>query len=170
MYKDSSPAGIDQGVIIDSVYFYGLDQNHKGFVLTPACDFAQNKAELVQICALLPAPLLIGNLRTTIWSRQNLSNVRGNIKNIIKQKIPRYHWLSPPSEISTALVADFQIITSIPFVELENLPLLAELNSPFREQIPARYSAYMGRVGTPDFNRNTIDGWTDSIVSELNLE
>ena len=169
MYNDSSPTTVDQGVILDSVYFYSLDQHHKGLVLTPACDFAQHKAELVQICALLPANFLVSTLRETVWSKQNRNNVKGQIKNMIKQKFPRYHWLASLPGIIPTLVADFQNIASIPFIEIENTELKAELMSPYREQIPARYAAYMGRVGTPDFDHGDIDEWAESIVEELGL-
>ena len=95
----------------------GLIKAIKGLFLPLPCDFAQNKAELVQICALLPASFIVSQL----WSRKSIPNIKGNIKNLTKQKFPRYHWFSPFPGKFPALVADFQIIASISFKEIEHL-------------------------------------------------
>jgi hypothetical protein len=38
---------------------------------------------------------------------------------------------------------------------------VGQLASPYREQVPARYVAYMERIGTPDHDPQDIARWID---------
>ncbi len=173
MYKDSKPTAIDQCVILRDVYFYGIDESCFGLVLTPTCDFAQNKAEFIQLCALFPAWEFVTSLLHNEWSKFNVpskkAEVKSKIKDIIKQKLPRYHWFSPLQSLLPPFIGDFQITTSLTLKDLESQEMIAELESPYREQVPSRYSAYMGRVGTPDFSESDIQTWLDKGVDEIFL-
>ncbi len=171
MYTSNLPSRIDQSVVLRDIYFYGLDRKEFGFVLTPTptCDFAQDKAELIHLCAMFTAASVIEQLRKTTWEKLAPKELKNQIKQFITQRLPRYHFFAPLPGMVVPLLADFQVITSLPLRELESLEIVAELESPFREQVPARYAAYMGRVGTPDFLAEDAAKWLNFIFDDLKL-
>ena len=175
MYAASPSGSIDQGVILRDCYIYALDAHQHGLILTPRCDFAQRKADSVHIAGVLDAHEVIREFITHEWKDIGLADADGNpmsssplsntkrtaltkkLFELMKQKYPRYHWLAPLPDSATPLVVDFQLITSCPMVELETYQIAAELVSPFRETISARYAAYMGRIGTPDLHSEEMN-------------
>jgi len=44
---------------------------------------------------------------------------------------------------------------------------VATLQSSWREQLPARYSAFMARVGTVDFKEDALVGEIDRLVNAI---
>lgn len=185
MYDSSAPTKLDQSVIVDQVYFYALDEVRPGVVLNPACDFAQDKASLVLLCALVDAWELIEVLLKTDWKRMHLADALGSegqrsvlgdnkrkelgnrIKLVICQRFPRYHWLLPLPATDRPLVADFQTLSTLPLREVSQLPKRAVLLSPFREQLPTRFTSYMNRIGVPDTAESDITRWIDSGIDIL---
>lgn len=183
MYVDPAPAVLDQGTIVERAYFYSVDEERPALVLTPTCDFEQTNAEFVQMCALIDAWELVEALLATHWKKMGLvddagarvqapgkgklDDLRNSIKQLITQRFPRYHWLAPLPGGDRPLVADFQILTTLTLEDLAETKILAGLRGPFREQAAARYAAYMGRVGTPDFTGEQIAGWIEGGLDEL---
>lgn len=185
MYSDVIPQTIDQATILEPVYFYGIDEPHPGVVLTPTCDLEQRKADLIQICALFDAWELIAELVRSDWKGIGLvdaagTRVRGplstgkrrefssQVKQLIGQRFPRYHWLAPvPGRTGNPMLADFQVLTSISMEDLRDARILAGLSSPFAEQLASRYAAYMGRIGTPDFESAQVGAWIQAAVDTL---
>jgi hypothetical protein len=141
---------VDQGVILDSVFFYGLQTDCAALVLTPTCDFAQQKAEFIQLCAARTASEFFG----AIAKRANEF-----LEQLMTQRFPRYHWLVPLPGTTVPLILDFQSVQSVPWEFLEQARIVGQLVSPYREQVPARYAAYMGRVGTPDHSPTDLAQW-----------
>lgn len=184
MYDPAPPEKIDQSVIVDDVYFYCVDERMPAVVLNPACDFEQDKAELVQFCGLTDAWEFISELLHSDWdglklvesggliSREALSigkakSFANRVRQLARQQYPRFHWFTPLPGSDRPLVADFQVLAALPFKEVADLPKLASLRSPFREQVPARYSTYMNRVGTPDFSEALLKDWVSSVTDLL---
>ena len=185
MYEVENPAGLDQGVLLKGVYFYGDDTTGFGVVLTPRCDFAQGKADLVQVCAAYRATDFVAALLPGQWQGLRLVDAGGNrltradigtgkqrefakkLSDLQKQKLPRFHWLIAADGVGHPLVLDFQNVTSLPMGDLEPLEKVAVLRSPFREEVPARYAAYMGRVGTPDVAGEVIDREAAAVFDAL---
>lgn len=184
MYTAAPPTEVDQGTLVDDVYFYALDESHRGIVLTPTCDIELNKAELIQLVAVLDAWEVVGTLLESDWSKAGLLDAQGQllkrplsagkrnifaseVGKIIRQQYPRYHWLAPLSDGANPLIVDFQVLTSILADELPATKILAGLRSPFREQLADRYAAYMGRVGTPNFSDAEIALWIDSGIENI---
>lgn len=67
-----------------------------------------------------------------------------------------------------AYVADFTCVSSLPAGEVRGgARRIATLTSSWREQVPARYSSYMARVGTVDFVRDEIDPQVERLVRSL---
>jgi len=166
------------------VYFYGTDETTLGIVLTPACDFEQKKAELIQLCQLRDALDWIAILIQHDWRKLGLLNANGSriagplsvnktndlsdkLRSIIGQRFPRYHWLPPLVGSKRPLIADFQSVTSLTQEDLEGAQIVAALESPYREALPTRYAAYMGRVGTPDYPVAHVQEWVDRTIEVL---
>jgi hypothetical protein len=184
VYSAAVPTQIGQSVILDGVSFYSTDEVTLGIVLTPACDFEQKKVDLVQICQLRDAIETIGLLIRDDWNKSGLVDSNGNpipgplsntkrndfsekLRALIGQRFPRYHWLPPLPGSKRPLIADFQNVASLLPEDLESAPIIAGLESPYRESVPTRYAAYMGRVGTPDYPKAEAQEWIDRIIETL---
>jgi len=184
VYSAVVPTQLDQSVILEGVYFIGTDETSLGIVLTPTCDFEQKKAELIQLCQLRDAFDWIAILIQHDWKKLGLVDANGNriagplsvnktnelsdkLKNVIGQRFPRYHWLPPFVGSKRPWVADFQNVTSLTQEALEGAQIVAALESPYRESLPTRYAAYMGRVGTPDYPAAQVQEWVDRTIATL---
>lgn len=162
-------AAWDQGDIVDRVYFACMDSVTPGILLTPACDIEHEKVDTWTFVALFPdvdVARAITQRHTAGWTRSQggtfSNSQRGSLertfRELMMQRIPRYHWVPVRIGASEAHVADFTRITSIPVEEIkEGARRLATLRSSFREQLPARYASYMARVGTSDILPAEID-------------
>ena len=187
MYLAAVPPELGQSTIVDHVPFDTLGEEFRGIVLTPVCDFEQNKVELVQFAAIFDAAELLrglvedqlqrdelvdvaGNFRLDRLNAQARADVRAQVKNklqgIAKRKLPRYHWLQELPG-GKPMVIDFQTTTALRVAQAEALPILAGLRSPYREEVASRYAAYMGRTGTPDFTEAQLEAWLDATVGEI---
>jgi hypothetical protein len=89
------------------------------------------------------------------------------VRNLITQSFPRYHWLPPLPGTVTPCILDFQVVESAVLEELNERKIVAQLQSPLREQVPARYAAYMSRVGTPDFTPESIQAWISAATAAV---
>lgn len=185
MYASSAPLRVDQGAIVEGVYFYAIDEVFHGVVLTPTCDIAQNKAELLVLCAAINAWDLVSDLIKTDWKNDGLvsdtgeliaaadlsqgkrKTLRDKIQRLMRQQFPRYHWLAPIADGKDPLIADFQILACVAPEEIDSARIVASLESPFREQVPTRYAAYVGRIGTPDIPPSVQDEWVDAGLQRL---
>ncbi|MGH7466995.1 MAG: hypothetical protein ACRENP_03320 [Longimicrobiales bacterium] len=185
MYAAMIPSKIDQSVIVEGLYFYAIDEHFPGIVLTPACDFEQGKVELATACALISAWDLLSQLLRTDWQKDGLIDqsgspvlrsslsagktkwFKGQVRSVARQQFPRYHWLPPPPGTKVPLIADFQILACVPVDEIRAVTPIAALLSPFREQLPTRYAAYVGRIGTPDAEAEVIESWLGAAVAAI---
>jgi hypothetical protein len=184
VYVTPPAAAIDQGVILQEAYFWADDESYPAFVLTPTCDFHQaNKCDYVLVCAAHRddslKELLTGVLGNSLKKQDGSpftppltdaqrKPIAGRIKSELMQlRAPRYHFLPPIPGTASPILLDFQLVQSAMLPELANVPIIAQLASPFREQIPARYAAYMGRVGTEDFTNAEMTTWADAIIDML---
>lgn len=148
MYQDSGEQlRIDQGAIIESQLFVGWYAESAGIVLTPRCDVEQEKAEFALLCAVA-LPLAV--LRRQKWEPTS-SDAGNQLRLILEWNHPRWHWLAPhPPQFADGAIVDFQAVTSIPFPEAATSRVIAQLDSPYREHLAARYAAYMGRIGVEE--------------------
>jgi hypothetical protein len=150
----------DQGDIVDAVYFAAVDRKLSGVLLTPACDIEHQKGPWT-FAALFPDSEVAYQIvekrmrddRATspgAFRRSFQDSLRRDLGYLVTQRYPRYHWL-PAFESQLAMVADFTYLTSVIAEEVKgSAKRVASMTSSWREQIPARYAAFMGRVGTFD--------------------
>lgn len=184
MYVPTPSATLDQGVILKELYFYGSDVSRPGVVVTPTCDIEQGKCDYVQVCALWDAWEVVDGLLHGAWSGMKLvqpsgalaagplgkdkrSNLEGQIRRLVTQQFSRYHWLNPPPGTTVPRIVDFQQLASIGINEVAGSTIVAELRSPYREQLCARYAAYMGRVGTEDPSSGDVSTWIQQGIDRL---
>jgi hypothetical protein len=168
----------DQGDVVEAVYFGALDAYRPGVLVTPACDIEQEKLELWTFVALYPdvdvaRALVAKDLETWQHSGAPLSKrqreaLLNKVRELIGHRFGRYHWIPVAIGESTAHVADFSCVSSLPAAEVQtSTKRIASLTSSWREQLPARYSSFMARVGTVDFRREEIDPHVERMVRLL---
>ncbi len=152
-------------------------------LVTPACDLEHDKVSLWTFVALFPdsdvARQIVakemagwnltrgedGVLRLSAPQRQSLES---RVASLIGQKYGRYHWIPIQIGESMAQVADFTCVTSLPVEEVRaNTVRIASVKSSWREQIPTRYAAYLGRIGTDDFAKDSLRTHIDRLVESL---
>ena len=180
MYGETVSGRPDQGVILADLYFYAIDARLDGLVVTPRCDVEQQKADFLTVCAVKDAESTVRSLLAGGWSkmldpegqlmdspgRNKMSDLRANLVRLMRQEIPRFQWL-PPYAPRPSSLADFQLVQSFQHDELQGIDRLAQLGSPYAEQVLARYVAYMGRVGVNDPSEAELTALVEQLVSAI---
>jgi hypothetical protein len=162
VFKTPGPAW-DQGDIVEAVYFPGPDCKLSAVLVTPACDLEHgNATDLWTFVALRPDV----DVAAAIVKEQ--SSPKSSLSQLMKQRYYRYHWLPVNIGAYPAHVADFGIVTSLPMGEVtQSAKRLYSMNSSWREQVPARYAAYIGRVGVVDYTTEETQAHLDRLVQNV---
>ena len=121
-------------------------------VLTPACDFEQNKADFV---LLAKASSLVDHSKYKEWEAAT-GNKEGDKwaslrQNVLMSTNGRFYYLPEFRDIPD-LVVDLQQVVSVKTEELSAYRAVAALSSPFAEALLVQHSHYRGRIGVPDLN------------------
>lgn len=128
-------------------------------VLTPSCDFENDKAEFVILakCQPLTEQEEYGKWAANMKqpSKSVLKSMQAVIGDNRSGQKERFKFL-PGTFFLPDLVVDFQQLRSVPFAELKREWVVASLDSPFAEAVLARFSRYFGRLGTPDIDKNVV--------------
>jgi hypothetical protein len=143
----------DQGDFVEAVYFAALDRSQPGVLPTPACDIALEKTSFWTFVALFPDEEVAAQLNSKALDQ------------LVKQKLPRYQWFPAVDGLLPAMVADFAIVSSVPVDEARPKRRIASMISSWREQLPARFVAYMGRVGTVDLPAGELKANVDRLAN-----
>ncbi len=174
MYQDAKDNEVEQSAIFRKVYFWSLKDNIFAVVLTPVCDIYRTKADFINLVGLVPARALfrqwlikqqnpptekqIAGLETFSKERTVTSFHKGFLSDVIGQKEIRYHFLPAYKDVLPYLFADFQLMQSIKVAQFTKCKKVVTLNSPWREALSQRYSAYCGRVGTKPYSNELKKG------------
>ncbi|MBR5907043.1 MAG: hypothetical protein IKZ50_01455 [Bacteroidales bacterium] len=147
-----------QGSILDGVDWGQGESNPLSIVLTYDCDIINDKASYIILAALIPAK------PTIVTSKEYLSRIQGyNNGEISKEKwkkikefiegyiynkgVTRYYFIDPhPILDAPYLLVDFQHIMSIPFDQSNQLETIAQLPSPYKEQMMVQFASYAARI------------------------
>lgn len=132
-------------------------------ILTPSCDFAQKKVEEVLFAR---CELLSEQPEYKTWKTNQSSSDEGKLKALLKnnrQKAQQERFYFLPGTLALPdLLVDFQQLKTLQREELEK-PVqqetwerMASLDSPFTEALLARFTRYLGRLGTPDLNLDLV--------------
>ena len=172
-------ASWDQGYIVDGVYFAAFDKSMPAVLVTPACDIEQDKVDLWTFVALFPdvdvakatvtKELADWNLAPgTQPSKNQRASLSKALRGLVGQRLPRYQWLPVKIGDVAGHVADFTCVTALPAEEVrQKVKRVATVRSSWREQLPARYSAFMARVGTLDFKDDALVAEVDRLISGI---
>jgi len=174
----------DQGDVVEEVYFPSVDAKIPGVLMMPACDLDLNKVFVWTFVALFPdlevardvmrrelegwrlAPDHEGRFQVSSGQRDQ---IRKRLKDLLRNRYPRYHWLPVAIGAQPAHVADFSQVTSLPVEETRGSRRVCSLISSWREEVQARYAAYMGRVGTEDHRDEELTEHVDRLIADSSL-
>lgn len=132
-------------------------------VVTPSCDFAQDKARHF---VLAKCERLTEQEEYKGWSKTPNKDSKSRMEDLIsdyrrfgpsgsKLQPERFKFL-PGTFFLPDLVADFQQLRSVSIENLAAFEAVASLDSPFAEAVISRFVRYFARLGTPDIDRNVV--------------
>ena len=141
------------------------DSRHWYVILTPSCDLVTHrpKADRVVLAECLP----IDNFdHYQEWIEEGQSSEgasvtkRKQLERLLTSRpigLPedRYHYLPAAFDVPD-LIVDNQRIVHISFEHLSLYTRVASLDSPYAEELSHRFHRYMGRLGTPDLDMQTV--------------
>lgn len=148
---------IAQGSILFGVN-WGLDPNPLSIVLTNECDIVNGKASYIIVAAL------VGAKDTITESKEYKDKTEGVVNNEVKNKtwktlqnflngyiynknVTRYYFIDPGEAIEVPyLLVDFQHIQSIPIESIDSYDVVAQLPTPFKEQMMVLFASYTARI------------------------
>lgn len=169
----------DQGDIVQDVYFPGPDSKLPAVLVTPACDLEQGKVSLWTFVGLFPDTAVVreivqrekGSLPVdedglvVQPSARQRGHLEKKLQELMTQRYYRYHWLPLKIGNEHGHVADFSFVTSLPIEEIQGKTVrLFSMNSSWREELPARFAAYMGRVGVEEYSQAELGGHLQRLV------
>jgi hypothetical protein len=156
---------LQQGAIVKEISFCQINLKYPGVCTTPACDLAiqrggRIKAEFVTFCILYRDKEFFSNLKI-----QNKNGIdAGTIRQILDGNHPRYFPILDEKK-KNFLIADYQLVISLPYSDATKLEVVRFVESPFRERLTSDYGRYMGRIGTEvDFDTKK---YSETVLAEL---
>ena len=124
-------------------------------VMTPTCDFSNEKVDSVILVKCTP----IGEFAEyKKWADTNSNSARKKLEQLLKSNPAngqqyRYYYL-PKAWMLPDLIADLQQVLHIPFENLDRYEKQASIDSPYAESLSQQFNSYVGRIGTPDLDIN----------------
>ena len=140
-------------------------------VLTPGCDFEQNKAENVLLAQIIP---LTEHEFYRAWQekvreqealtpeqqtkeiKQAASGAKGLVKSLVKNRSGSRFKFLPGTFFLPDCIADFQQLQNLPITDSDQYEVVCSLDNPYREEILQLFSSYYGRIGSPDYEFDAI--------------
>ena len=174
---------IDQGDIFRDIYFAAIDSHTTAVVITPTCDFVQDKTHFVKLVAVVPLDMVVKIIADSVGIEEKIISsgeeithrkynkfIRMLEKNINGSYLTRYYFISEFAGVFPHSYVDLQQVFVIPYMQLysdyrDNR--IAKLKSPWREQIVAQYSGYSMRVGVPEYSEQEMR--SIAIAAGLNI-
>jgi CheY-like chemotaxis protein len=130
-------------------------------VLWPTCDMVSTAGRTPKTNSLLcaRASLAMNAAEIAEWlaspSNSKQKKVERLVRNTRDESPDRYHFLPGVWDIPD-LVVDFQALEHIALSNVCAFVCLATLASPFAEALGGRFQKYIGRIGTPDLDLESI--------------
>jgi len=130
-------------------------------VLWPTCDMVSCGGRTPKTESVLCARGLLARETSeiTAWLASPSSSKQKKVERLLRnaraESPDRYHFLPGVWDIPDLLV-DFQALEHLPLAEVSNYPCLGTVSSPFCEALAIRFQRYIGRIGTPDLDANTV--------------
>lgn len=129
-------------------------------VLTPSCDLVLRSERMKADRVILAQCFSLDSFDAyQDWesapSAKNTELLRRLLTSRPKGQEDRYFYLPAAWNVPDS-VADLQNVTSIPGEELEHYRKIASLDSPFAEALSYQFNRYIGRVGKPDLDIDSV--------------
>ncbi len=173
----------EQSAIYDDIHFNCLSENCKGIILTSECDLVQGSPDdYVLVARICPIGLIWAWWLKTkkdysdneIIGEEPLS--RGKRKDILEEfskyyinnRTHQYHFLPENSGAIDASFICFELTECMQVKNFDPSKKICVLKSPFREAVPTRYSAYIGRIGTSAIDNSYKKTALDSVCKLKN--
>ncbi len=127
-------------------------------VLTPACDFEQDKVDYVLLAKASP---LAEHPKYQRWASANAgsNNEKDRWKSldqdVLRATHGRFHFLPAFREIPD-LVIDLENVRAVEVDALDHFAWVASLVSPFAEALLVQHSHVRGRIGVPDLDSERV--------------
>ena len=171
---------ISQGTVLDGVDWGLGESNPLSIVLSNECDLINDKASYIIVAALIPAKSTIVN------SKEYLSKTEGynqgevgkdkwrKLKDFIEgyiynKGVTRYFFIDPrPTLDAPFLFVDFQHILSVPFENCQLFEAIAQLPSPYKEQMMVQFASYTARI--PVNREEDTTAIVEEIVEPIRLK
>lgn len=138
------------------------DSNKRYIVLTPSCDLAhEGKTDNVLLVKIEDKDVgeifaLKAIINDSTVGKDKRNNATSKLKNLIKNSIPKYHFLPEYKKIAAGLI-NFQLLKSVDKNDISHhFTRLTSVNNSFTKDIVSRFSFYYSRQGSPDFNIEEI--------------
>lgn len=153
------------------VFSCAEDKESFGICVTPQCEFGKHRVLFLTFCKIIPFDLLFEyHLKKQNFTEEELTNIsppeksKNRVKKVLEQfkvqfirnKTHRYYFLPGSGAINDSFV-DFQVIQCVKYKNIKSSDKIAVLVSPWREELPVKYSFYQGRIGTPHYDDKIID-------------
>lgn len=152
---------VDQGHLVKTNLFETQYEAGLAVVVTPECDL-ENKADFVSLAAVgFPQEVMT---RIGVTSK---SKAADRVGGLVSGREYRWYFLQPTAMVTgfeAGAFVDFQLVTSVPMENSEDLTAVAALRTPWRQEMASRYAAFAGRVGTDDVPRGTLQEWRRGLV------
>lgn len=129
-------------------------------VATPACDFAQKKADLILLVAAKP----LSNFPQYVdWAKDRWDGVssvpvstaeraHAKLRSLLTNNAGDRYRFMPETFFIPNIVIDFQSLRQVPGNSLKHADVVCRIDSPFREELLNQLSRYYGRMGVPELN------------------
>lgn len=135
-------------------------------VLWPSCDMVSTKGRTPKAERLLCAKSTLLRVTTPLtgWISNATLKDKENIRRMTQSTLlppekegspERYHYLPGVWDIPH-LIVDFQALEHLDLPTVRGFQCLATLASPFAEALGSRFTRYIGRIGTPDLDIETL--------------
>lgn len=173
------PANLTQGSIVDGID-WGQEDNPVSIVLSNACDIEHEHTSYLLVAALYPAGDLLFNSRefqgttegkdySQLTSNQKKA-VNKLLSNYIHHKtINRYYFIDcRDCELGILMMVDFHQVKSISIEKRSELTMIANLNSPLKEQMIMQYVSHAARIPTDRVTPDEEQSIISELLSELN--
>ncbi len=126
-------------------------------VLTPACDISNSKADYIQIVKVGAINIIqevqeIINLDKPL-SKSKQSKLENKIKDLVRNKSSRFHYLPKFGPILQESIVDFQHVQSVLCEKFsDNYEFQGNISSTFYKDLVNRFSSNYSRQGSPDYD------------------
>jgi hypothetical protein len=174
---------IKQGMIVDQIPWSLDGPKPLGIILSNPCDLEHDKASYLLLAALIPAKETLQRakeFKNKIQGAGEDYQLNGSkqwkgltefIESFIHNKnIVRYYFIDPRPVIEAPLFfVDFQLILSIPISESPVLSKVAQLSSPFVEQMIIHFASYTSRIASDRVDDLQLKEITDKIAEPYHI-